>query len=222
MTSFAIRRVQIFDEDVLEVGAGDRQAPRERVVVADAHADERRLRGADRVPAWRVQMDDVAQRRIGDRAVRIVRDDRLAGRRHRAADDPVVAAGVRHGVDRHRRDCVCFGAQLHGSARAICGRGSSPAGSSGRDDVFGDERDVEPFGTVRSSHGSGAARRFASFTPYLRDVHRQPQLVDGVAERRLAQDHGLRGPRQRLDAGQREFDRQASACDVMYALMPLA
>ena len=57
-------------------------------------AEERRLARADDVPARRVQVDDVAQRRIVDFAVRIVGDDRLAGRRHPAAHDPVVAAGL--------------------------------------------------------------------------------------------------------------------------------
>ena len=88
-----IGRIHLFDVHVFLIRADDRQAPRETIVVADRDADERRLAGADDVPARRVQVNDVAQRRVGDVAMRIVGDHRLAGARELAAHHPVVRPG---------------------------------------------------------------------------------------------------------------------------------
>jgi hypothetical protein len=74
-----VRRVQLFNEDVVLVGADDRQAPADALVVADVHAKERRLRCPRDVPSRGIQVHDVAQGGIGDLAVRIVGDDGLAG-----------------------------------------------------------------------------------------------------------------------------------------------
>ena len=171
-----VRRVQILDEDVLEVGAGDRQTPGERVVVADAHADKRRLRGADHVPARRVQMDDVAQRRIGDRAVRIVRDDRLAGRRHRAADDPVVAARVGDRVDRKRRGASACGDAFR-NASMSSGRGSVPGRASPQCTASVTSVTSSPFGTCQVVPRIGRRAAVGFLDAVLRHVHRQPQLA---------------------------------------------
>src|SRR5512134_3455237 len=67
-----IRRIDFLDVDIVLIGADDRQPPGDPVVVTETDADERRFARADDVPAWRVQVKDVAQRRIADLAVRIV------------------------------------------------------------------------------------------------------------------------------------------------------
>ena len=53
--------VDFLDVDIVLIGAGDGEPPRETIVVADGHADKRRLSRTDDVPARRVQVDDVAK-----------------------------------------------------------------------------------------------------------------------------------------------------------------
>ena len=82
-------------DEILLIDRKDGDAPRDRLVVTDRHAGQPRFDGADHVPSRRQEMDDVAQRRDGDRAMRIIREQRLARRRAASAHHPVVAA-LRH------------------------------------------------------------------------------------------------------------------------------
>ena len=120
-----VGRIDFFDVDVALVSACDRQPPRQPLVVTDGDADKRRFAGADDVPPRRSEMHDVAQRRIGDLAVRIVRDDRLARHRVRAADHPVVAARLGRGVLGHdaaarRTEQMLIGGRDRGPRHAAC------------------------------------------------------------------------------------------------------
>ena len=72
--------------------------------MADADARQTRLGGADDVPSGRVEMNDVPQRRIDDLAMRIVCDHRHARHRLAPADHPIIAAEIRRGEPRVRRD----------------------------------------------------------------------------------------------------------------------
>jgi hypothetical protein len=59
-----VGRIDLLDVDVFLVGADDRQAPGDALVVSERNADERRLAGAHDVPARRLKVDDVAERRV--------------------------------------------------------------------------------------------------------------------------------------------------------------
>ena len=80
-----------------------------RLVVSERDARQRRLARADRVPSRRDQVHRLAQRRKLHRPVRIVGQDRLAGRGHGAIDHPVVAALL--GREAHRSDGLSIDAQ---------------------------------------------------------------------------------------------------------------
>src|SRR5207249_2149009 len=58
-----VLRVGLDDDEVGLVGADDGDAPRDAVVVSDRHARQAWLAGPDHVPARRVEVDQVAQRR---------------------------------------------------------------------------------------------------------------------------------------------------------------
>ena len=90
-----VRRIQLFDVEVLHVCAEDRQPPRDAVVVPDRHTGKPRHDRADHVPARRIQVHEIAQRRMIEIAVRIVGEHRLARRGLCAGDDPVVTAFAR-------------------------------------------------------------------------------------------------------------------------------
>lgn len=61
---------------------------------------------------------------------------------------------------------VCTGA-IPRSASSTSGRGSGPAARVAATTRSSISETSSPFGTVSSSHGSGAARRLASLTPYF-------------------------------------------------------
>src|SRR5215472_18765675 len=83
--------VFLFEIQILLIEAENREAPGDFLVVPCSNAGKRRLTGADDVPAGRDQMHDVAKRRLGQDAVRIVGKQWLAGRRQFAGDGPVIA-----------------------------------------------------------------------------------------------------------------------------------
>ena len=60
--------------------------------MANSYAGQARLARADYVPSRRDQVDNIAQRRLGDDAMRIVGQQRLAAYRQRSGHRPVVAA----------------------------------------------------------------------------------------------------------------------------------
>ena len=67
------------DEQIGLVGPHDGEAPCDAVVVSQRHARKCRLTAADDVPARRMQMDQIAQRRECRGTVRVARQKRLAG-----------------------------------------------------------------------------------------------------------------------------------------------
>src|SRR5581483_11192868 len=86
-----IVRVRGLDEDVGLVGADDGDAPGDVVVVTQGDTGQGRFAGADAVPARRIQVHEIAQRRHGDGAMRVAGEHGFAGGGAGAIDDPVVA-----------------------------------------------------------------------------------------------------------------------------------
>ena len=89
-----VRRVRAVDVEILAVRVEDGEPPRSVLVVPDGDAGDHRLAAADHVPPRRDQVHEVAKRRRGDRAVRVVRHERAAAQGAMSADHPVVAADV--------------------------------------------------------------------------------------------------------------------------------
>ncbi len=198
-----VRRVDLFDVDVFLVGADDREAPRDAFVVPERHAHERRLGGADDVPARRLEVHDVAQGRIRHLAMRIVGDDRMPRRGTRAAHDPVVAAGL--------ADWRVVAAGRGGRAirRQQRRERLAPARHArAGDHVIRDGGDIQ---AVRHREivwriGIPEAIGFPDAEP--RDVPRQLQLAGRVAERRRPQHELLDRPRFRRDTRDDELHGQ--------------
>ena len=97
-----IGRVGLLEEQVLDVRAGVRRAPRDARVVAEHDRGDARERGArdvvragvgDRRAMEPVQVPDRGHR---DPEVRVVREERAAGRGQPRRDDPVVRADAVH------------------------------------------------------------------------------------------------------------------------------
>ena len=80
------------DNDVLLIHVDDGETEGDALVMPDRDAGARRLARPDDVPARRHEVRDIAHPRICDRAMRIVREDRLPTRRFPSAHDPVVRA----------------------------------------------------------------------------------------------------------------------------------
>ena len=74
----AICRIHLFDVHVRLVGADNRQTPRNSPVVADRDAGQHGFGGANHIPSRRIQVHDVANRRVGDITVRIIGHDHVA------------------------------------------------------------------------------------------------------------------------------------------------
>ena len=93
-----VGRVDLLDDEVLDVRVDVRGAPRDPGVVTEDHTRHARERDAGNVvraggrhgPA--VQPVEVPDRRHRDAQVRVVREQRAAAGRHGRADDPVVGA----------------------------------------------------------------------------------------------------------------------------------
>ena len=140
--------IRLLDVEILLIHAEDGEAPGQAIVVADADPWQARLGGANHVPARRVEVDDVSQGRIDDLAVRVVGDDRFAGRGFAPADHPVVAAEIRLREPGVRREERGRGAVLRRLPRALS-RGEIPAQVVGvarhPEDRGVDVRQVEPF-----------------------------------------------------------------------------
>src|SRR6185436_15466981 len=83
-------RRDLLDIHILLVHANNRQPERDAIVMADRHARARGLPGADDVPARTYEVRDIADGRMRDRAMWIVRENRLAASRLLSAHDPVV------------------------------------------------------------------------------------------------------------------------------------
>ena len=86
-------RVQPLHVHVRLVRPHDGEPPGHPAVVADGDAGEHRLCGADGGPARGVQMDHVAQGRVGDPPVWVVGHQDVPAGGESRADDPVVAPG---------------------------------------------------------------------------------------------------------------------------------
>ena len=84
--------VQLFDVEVLHVGAGVRKAPGDALVVPDDYARHAGQRRADDVDAGRGDLREVPHRWRGEAEVRIVGEQRLAAFRARTRHHPVVRA----------------------------------------------------------------------------------------------------------------------------------
>src|SRR5437868_10233544 len=83
-------RAHLLDVDVLLVHADHREAEAYPLVVAGGDPGKRGLAGAGHVPTPPGGVSEVAQRRQAERAMGIVREQRLSGRRTGPAYDPVV------------------------------------------------------------------------------------------------------------------------------------
>ena len=117
------RGVGLVDVEVFLIDGEDGESPRTLFVMPDRDPGQRRLAGADHVPARRDEVDPVAQRGKLDRPVGIIGQDRCTRERVVAGDHPVVAP--------LRRDALAL-------ALAIAiGRGS--LGSKRGQDVRGEE-----------------------------------------------------------------------------------
>ncbi len=91
-----VARVGCLDDEVLDIRIDVRGSPRDPRVVAEDDPRDPRERDAGDV-VWTRRRDgramqpvDVPDRRHRDAQVRVVRDERTAGRRHGRADDPVI------------------------------------------------------------------------------------------------------------------------------------
>ncbi len=89
-----IRGIDALDIEVLGVVGEDCQSPGHALVVTDGHTRKPRYDRSDDVPAGRLEMHQVPKRRVIERTVRIVRQERVAGCGTDTADHPVVAAFV--------------------------------------------------------------------------------------------------------------------------------
>ena len=102
-----IVRVERVGIQIFGIDTENGQSPCAVLVVSDSHARNGRLATTDHVPTRRLQMHHVAQRRRGNRAMRIIRHDRLTTGRTRARNHPVVALPPvetrRSGIRRWRR-----------------------------------------------------------------------------------------------------------------------
>ena len=87
-------RVGLIHIQVFGVGRENRQPPRPLLVMSDRNTGQVGLATANHVPAGRDQMDPVAQRRRGNRTVRVVDHERLSRERFGAVHHPVITALV--------------------------------------------------------------------------------------------------------------------------------
>src|SRR5579883_1610439 len=87
-----VRGVDGFDVQVLLIDAHDGEAPRDGLVVPERDAGQGGFARADRVPTGTDQVYRLAQRRELHGTVRVVGEERPAGRREAAVHHPVVAA----------------------------------------------------------------------------------------------------------------------------------
>jgi hypothetical protein len=71
-------RIELLEVEVLNVGAGAGETPRDTIVSPDEHAGHARQRRADDAQARRIEMRQVPYRRRGQAEVRIVGEQRLA------------------------------------------------------------------------------------------------------------------------------------------------
>ena len=106
--------------------ANARHPPRHPIVVPDDDAWQPGRGRADDVPAGRVQVDEVAKRRVREGAMRIVREQRRAGRRPRAAHHPCVRTGAAIGGRCHRRRETEKKRRRSGAAQRVADHGAAP------------------------------------------------------------------------------------------------
>ncbi len=202
-----VGRVEVVDVEVFLVDREDRQAEGDGLVVADRNAGQGRLARADHVKARRLEVHDVAQRGHAQRPVRVVGQDRPAGRRARGRDHPVVGAfrggavgqlSQRLAVDRRR--LLGWRGELHVAraelvVREHVGRddarieAAGDPGGPGRLELVAQQVGVQPGGAGYLGAGD---------------------LGEHVAAQGMAADaHDvLRLPQVRLARGELEFHRQ--------------
>ena len=105
-----IVRIDLLDEEVLDVGRRIGEAPRHPAVVPEHHHRHSREGRAHDVAAGPGQMGEVPDRGDGQTEVGVVREERLAGRAPGSADDPAIRAGMAapgpECVQQGRRDLV--------------------------------------------------------------------------------------------------------------------
>ena len=87
-----IRGIDLLEVKVLLVGAENRKAPGNLLIVSEGNTWQARLTGSDHVPPGSNQVNHVAQRRNSNDPMRIVSQERLAGCSQLAGDGPVIAA----------------------------------------------------------------------------------------------------------------------------------
>lgn len=98
-----IRRVDPFDEHVLRVSGKRRQPPGDAIVMADGDSRQPRRHGTGNVPARRIQMDQIAKRRVSKGTMRIAGNERDACRRSRSGNRPRIGSGRAGGHDGRRQ-----------------------------------------------------------------------------------------------------------------------
>ena len=89
-----VLRIGLIHIQVFGIGRKNRQPPRPLLVMPNRNTRQVGLATANHVPAGRNQMHPVAQRRRGNRAVRVVDHERLPGERFGAVHYPVITALV--------------------------------------------------------------------------------------------------------------------------------
>ncbi len=86
--------IHVIHVQIFVVLAEDRQPPTAVLVVADGHARQDGLASADDVPSRRLQVNKIAQRRRGQRPMRVIDDVGKSRLRETAAHHPVVGANL--------------------------------------------------------------------------------------------------------------------------------
>ena len=94
-----IRRIELFDVEILNVRADICHTPGDSIVVTYNHSGQAGRGDARDADARRAQMYEIPDRRRRCRQVWIVREQRLAGLGALAADNPVVARGQAFSVE---------------------------------------------------------------------------------------------------------------------------
>ena len=198
-----IARHEPFDVEVLNVRGQVREAPGDPVVPAQDDPGDARQRRADGAEPGTLEMGEIPDRRRAQVQMRIVREERLAGGRPRAAEDPAVGA-VRRGTGRRQRR----------RAGGLDRRLRPDAGKVGQDDGrvsgIGREEFEEPVGRHAGQLDQAQAEQFPSPVPgevpghHLsprEGVPRRPRLRPMAEDQELRRQRAVAGVEKRVDAG---------------------
>ena len=134
-----IRRIGFLHVEVLLIDAKNGEAPGHPIIVADGYAGHAGFGGSDRVPSRRTEVDNVAKGRVHHITMRVVGQERFAGRRLFAGNDPVVARTWTF-------ICGEGESRIHGLGGGLGGGRAVSLARHGKPIVVGIARDVEDAG----------------------------------------------------------------------------